>query len=538
MKPYLQNKKKLNSDLFVIDNIDQYCENNRLEAKKAKGGLPHSVWETYSSFANTHGGIILLGVSEKSDQSFVVSGLDNPEELIKNFWDDINNTNKVNINILTNNAVSIEKINGKQIIVIRVPRADRTFKPVFIGKDMFTGTYRRNGEGDYHCTRDEISAMFRDAGNVSQDFKVLPEMDISVFDEESIQRYRNRFSSVHIDHVWNGLDKEQFLRKIGALGVFEETKTIHPTIAGLLMFGFEYEIVREFPQFFLDYQERFDDNTRWTDRIVSSSGDWSGNVFDFFFKVLPKLVSDIKKPFVLDKETRIDDTPIHKALREALVNTLVHADYYGRRGIVIIKTVDDFTFSNPGCLRITLNEAISGGISDPRNSVLLKMFSLIDVGERAGSGIPGIISIWLKTFKGHPLLSESFDPERTELKLSRIIEIGDKPAINQTEKEEIGDKSAINSTEKEETGDKSAINSTENEKIGDKSAINPKEHDKKLLILEYLKENSFCKSKDIATLLQLKPSRTKDYLKQLVADGFLVIEGANKNRIYRLSKKI
>jgi hypothetical protein len=80
-----------------------------------------------------------------------------------------------------------------------------------------------------------------------------------------------------------------------------------------------------------------DEDTRWTDRIVSTSGDWSGNVYDFYFRVYQRIAQDIKVPFKMENGARIDDTPVHGALREALANCLVNADYYGSRVIVILR---------------------------------------------------------------------------------------------------------------------------------------------------------------------------------------------------------
>jgi len=101
------------------------------------------------------------------------------------------------------------------------------------------------------------------------------------------------------------------------------------------MFGNDYEIVREYGNYFLDYQEQFDIDIRWTDRIHSSTGEWSGNICDFYFKIINRLAQTLKVPFKLVGDTRIDDTPVHKAVREALVNCLVNADYYGRCGLVV-----------------------------------------------------------------------------------------------------------------------------------------------------------------------------------------------------------
>ncbi len=390
-------------------NIEKYKENNRIEAKKALGGLPNSIWETYSAFANTIGGVILLGVEELSDKSLHTVNLPNPEQLVKDFWNIINNPQKVSVNILTDKDVTIEEVGDCRIVAIRVPRAQRSDKPVYIDGNPISDSYRRNGEGDYKCTKEEVHAMTRDASVKTQDMLVLDNMGLDVIDYDSVRRYRIRMKTYRPGHVWEELEDAGFLYKLGAAGRSEDGN-MHPTAAGLLMFGYEYEIVKEYPQYFLDYQEQLDSNTRWTDRIVSSSGDWSGNIYDFYFRVYNKITQDIKVPFKLEGGDRIDDTPIHNALREALANCLINADYYGRQGIVIIKKKDQITLSNPGGFRIDVETAKSGGVSDPRNSALIKMFNLVNVGERAGSGIPNIFNVWNKQGFPAPDISESFAP--------------------------------------------------------------------------------------------------------------------------------
>jgi len=263
--------------MIDLYNLEQYRENNRIEAKKALGGLPHSLWETYSAFANTLGGIILLGVEERKDKSLHALDLPDPDKLIKEFWDLVNNPQKASVNILSDKDVTVETVDGKRIVVIRVPRADRSYKPVFIEGNPLN-SYRRNGEGDYRCTDEELKAMYRDAAVRSQDMLVLDNLDLTVFNAESLRSYRQRMRLSRPGHVWDTLEDADFLLKIGAVGVGGDGKK-HPTCAGLLMFGNEYDIVREYPQYFLDYREEHDDIHRWTDRIVSSSGDWSGNVY-------------------------------------------------------------------------------------------------------------------------------------------------------------------------------------------------------------------------------------------------------------------
>ena len=117
--------------MIDLTKIERYHENNRIEAKKALGGLPKSIWETYSAFANTVGGIILLGVEEHADHSLHLLDLPDPQRLVKEFWDIVNNPKKVSVNVLSDKHVQIKTVNDKHIIVIHVPRAQRFDKPVY-----------------------------------------------------------------------------------------------------------------------------------------------------------------------------------------------------------------------------------------------------------------------------------------------------------------------------------------------------------------------------------------------------------------------
>ena len=150
--------------MIDFSHLEMYKENNRIEAKRATGGLPESIWESYSAFANTLGGVILLGVEELSDKSLNPVDLPDPEGLVEEFLEKVNDKRVVSANILADGDVTIEDIDGKRIVAIRVPRATREQRPIFIGKDALSGSYRRSGEGDYPCPKREVRAMIRMAG--------------------------------------------------------------------------------------------------------------------------------------------------------------------------------------------------------------------------------------------------------------------------------------------------------------------------------------------------------------------------------------
>ena len=423
-----------NGTFFDITKFNLYKEDNRREVKKANGGLPSSLWETYSAFANCYGGVIILGVAENKDGTWRTTGLKSTDrdKLLKHFWDTINNRKKVNVNLLSDQDVEIYEKDEDTIIVIYVPMANREQKPVYINDDIFGGTFRRNHEGDYHCTKLQVKAMLRDQTDNTMDMDVLDDVPISDLNYETIQGYRNRHRALKPAHPFGRLNDSEYLRSIGAAAISNIDKCLHPTAAGMLMFGDEYNIVRHFPEYFLDYREILDPTIRWTDRLQSSSGEWSGNICDFYFRVYNKLVKDIKVPFKTIDGNRIDDTPVHEALREALANCLINADFYGVRGIVVRKEADRIVFENPGYSRTGKQQMKKGGISDPRNKVLMKMFNLINIGERAGSGVPNIFNTWEDQGWVEPVIEEQFDPDRTLL----ILSFDKKQAIKTSDKKQ------------------------------------------------------------------------------------------------------
>ena len=101
----------MKQDNFDLSHFSEYCEDNRLEVKKANGGLPVSLWDTYSAFANSNGGMIILGVKERPDGSWYTTHLQDERKLIKDFWDTINNRNKVSVNLLKEENIETYELN-------------------------------------------------------------------------------------------------------------------------------------------------------------------------------------------------------------------------------------------------------------------------------------------------------------------------------------------------------------------------------------------------------------------------------------------
>lgn len=408
-----------------IKKLLRYGERITLECKKAQNAVPKSVWETYSSFANTNGGTILLGIEENLQEAdplkrFSVTQIQDPSRIIRDFWNTING-DKVNVNILVDADVGTTEYEGETIIWIEVPPANYKQRPVYINGNLLKGTYKRTFEGDYHCTEEEIKAMLRDASDAGNDGSILDGYDMDDIDKEALRAYRIRFELQNPDHVFNGYEDKEFLRNMGGYSVDRVTKKEGLTTAGLLMFGKGLPIRERFDNVRLDYIDKtnLQQGSRWSDRLTYD-GTWENNLYNFFSRISPKLVRDIKKPFKLDGMVRVDDTPVHKAIREAVVNMMIHSDYLITGVLKVEKNDDGFVFSNPGNLKLPVTAIYEGDHSVARNPRIQTMFRMIGLSDNIGSGFPTILNAWGEENWRKPDLRENPELRQVDLYLFTI----------------------------------------------------------------------------------------------------------------------
>lgn len=403
-----------------LDTLLSQTECDDIEFKSAAGGFPSSFWETYSAFANTDGGTIVFGVKE-ADGKFSLNGLteEQIEKYKKDFWNNVNNRSTISCNLMNEKNVRDAEYKGYRFLLFFVPRASKDQRPVFKTTDPYNGTFKRNFEGDYRCSKREVRRMFADADDQHPaDSRILKNYTMEDIDMETIRAYRQKFSTSYPDHPWLTLSDIDLLKKLGGYRKDRETGEEGFTVAGILMFGKSESItdVECTPNFFPDYREHLteDEDVRWTNRICAD-GTWEANLFNFYQRVLPRLQSVLPKPFRLEGNIRKEETPAHIAVREALINLCVHADYNEDASLVVKHNTNSFIFSNPGTMLVSKEQYYSGGESVCRNKSLQKMFSMLGVAEKAGSGSDKILNGWKESNWRAPMIDEHQNPDKVEL---------------------------------------------------------------------------------------------------------------------------
>lgn len=195
--------------------------------------------------------------------------------------------------------------------------------------------------------------MLRDANENGNDGVLIEHYDMNDIDLPTLHAYRNRFEVRNVDHAFNQLDDKDFLRNMGGYTTDRSIRREGLTMAGLLMFGKGLSVRDRFDNLRMDYIDKTNlvGDIRWSDRLTYD-GMWENNLYNFFTRVVPKLTADLKRPFRLEGLERIDDTPVHKAVREGMTNMIIHADLCITGVLKVEKYDKEFVFSNPGSLKL------------------------------------------------------------------------------------------------------------------------------------------------------------------------------------------
>lgn len=388
----IDSNKKI--DIVKQFELNTRSEHSMLECKEAQSVIPKSLWDTYSSFANTNGGIILLGIKQISDSNFVVTGVKDPIAMEKDFWASVTNPKTTNINILSTSDVQIiTDVSDKKVLMITVPEATNNQKPVFI-RGVMENTYIRNGQGDTKATDRELQALIRNSQSDADSF-ILKDFTIKDLDAATIAAFKTIVISRYPNKEYEKRTDEEFLKELGFYRLDRKTQQYHPTQGCLLFFGKYNSIKDVFPSFHLDFFDYRGAINRWNDRVASDEpNNVEMNVFNFFNIVYNKLLAADANHFALDNNLMRIEHSLMTALREALVNTLVHADYRSTNVPIRIEIHNDcFIFKNPGKMLVSIQEFENGGNTICRNNIVMQGFRATGFAERQGMGGKEIISV-------------------------------------------------------------------------------------------------------------------------------------------------
>lgn len=372
-------------------------EDIHTEYKEAQNGnVPRAIWETISAFANTDGGTIMLGVHENQKlREFTVLGVNDADKMVT----DILNTQKngkLSEPVIIESNISIDKIEDKDVINIFIPKINFKRRPVYLDKD-YHKAYVREKDSDRKVTDDELRMFLRESDS-DIDSDLLDNVNVEDFSILDIRNYQAALSKSTNDPSIAEQPILSFLQSIGLANVDRSTpdRTIKFNKAAILLFGTYEAITYYFPNFFLDFIIQNDPtNPDYDSRIYTSDeNDKPGNIYSFFTATWQRLSAQVSTKFDLDNNLirRDDGDQLLRALREALVNALIHADYASKSQVKITMHRDSVIFSNPGEMRVSTEDFIIGGNSVARNPKIFNAFVRAKLGEHTGSGGPRIFA--------------------------------------------------------------------------------------------------------------------------------------------------
>jgi ATP-dependent DNA helicase RecG len=366
------------------------------EVKQSTHDLPANAWETVSAFSNTSGGWLVLGVTQ-TGKKFEITGLANPAAIEQNFTTTLRSRGK--FNILINPECKKYKIDGKTVLAFHIPSSEQ--KPVYF--NTLQNTYIRSASGDQRATNHEINALLREQSFGAMSAKPAPRTSIKSLSKASYKNFRDYLKRMIPDLPYNRLADPAFNQKL------QITKDGKLTYGGLLFLGDNEQIQNHFPDFRVDYLEipgtsYTNAEPRYTFRIPEQE-----NLWEYYFALFQRLRIYADAPlYIGDMGIGHEDNKLVDALREGLINMLMHCDYFSPMRPRIRVFTNRIEFENPGTLPRPLKELMKVDVSVLRNPVLAKLFRTAKLCENAGYGIDKML-VWKTETRRKVLIESSID---------------------------------------------------------------------------------------------------------------------------------
>jgi ATP-dependent DNA helicase RecG len=374
-------------------------EGTLLELKEAQGGVPKSDWESVSAFANTEGGRILFGVSKDKK----VLGLGNAEQIQADVASTIHQVLTPSIQV----RLVLLEIEGKRVVEISVPEAEAYLKPVYItARGVRHGGFKRVGSSDIRLNDEDLTRIAAQRSGISPDQQVPAGASLKDIDPALVQRFRTRLQSARPDSPLLGYTDHELLRSLNLTEDGDDG--LQPNRAGILLFGKESAILRFFPGFSFKILEipgtewvpRPEDRGRILTMPVTGLVEMASQITAELNRRIPEGIYFTSDPL----QRQVD--PLHVAIREGVVNSLIHQDHLEFQPTQFRRYSDRLEMENPGASKKSPDRFDQPG-SSPRNPILARAFNIVGLAEQVGSGI----LLMKRTFRNAGLAEPEFESD-------------------------------------------------------------------------------------------------------------------------------
>lgn len=372
---------------ILIDKLlDRKCEMQNIELKSASKGTPEKLYDTLSGFANQNGGgIIIFGLQEKPE--FKVSGVYDAQDL------QVKVTNyALQMEPVIRPVFTVADYEGKTVVSAEIPECDINDKPCYYkGAGRLRGSYIRVGDADLPMTEYEVYSYEAYKKKIRDELRIVERASVDDFSKKLLDEFFIKLRSTKSQLAT--LDDRKILRLQGM------TDHDNPTVVGTLL-------LCEYPQAFfpqlgitamvvdgIEFGLANQDGVRFIDnkRI-------DGTIPQMLEEAISFVRRNTRSATIINNDGKREDRSEYpmKAVREVILNALVHRDYSIHSEDSPIRVVlysDRLEVENPGGLygRLTIND-LGKLPGDTRNPFLAGNLEIMIDTENRFSGIPTIIS--------------------------------------------------------------------------------------------------------------------------------------------------